>query len=214
MNYYKCDEMSVRAYNLLIGAVLLWGFVINALMCIYLTDTFMEWNFTMVLIGYFIIAIAGISLSISSDNAFISFIGYNLVVLPVGVVLSIFIRLSEVTNYDIVNTLYVTAGLTLFMMAAAMIFPGFFSKLERVLFLTLAGVIIVEIIAIMINKTLPSQWDLLVAGLFCLYIGYDWGKAQALPKTADNAVDMCVGLYLDVINLFVSLLSSKSKEKD
>ena len=71
-----------------------------------------------------------------------------------------------------------------------------------------------EIIAIMINKTLPSQWDILVAGLFCLYIGYDWGKAQALPKTADNAVDMCVGLYLDVINLFMSLLSSKSKEKD
>ena len=214
MNYYKRDEMSVRAYNLLIGAVLLWGFVINALMCIYLTDTFMEWNFTMVLIGYFIIAIAGISLSISSDSAFISFIGYNLVVLPVGVVLSIFIRLSEVTNFDIVNTMYITAGLTLFMMAAAMIFPGFFRKLERVLFLTLSGVILVEIIAIMINKTLPSQWDLLVAGLFCLYIGYDWGKAQALPKTADNAVDMCVGLYLDVINLFMSLLSSKSKEKD
>ena len=214
MNYYKRDEMSVRAYNLLIGAVLLWGFVINALMCIYLTDTFMEWNFTMVLIGYFITAIAGIFLSKWSDSAFISFIGYNLVVLPVGVVLSIFIRLSEVTNYDIVNTLYITAGLTLFMMAAAMIFPGFFRKLERVLFLTLSGVILVEIIAIMINKTLPSQWDLLVAGLFCLYIGYDWGKAQALPKTADNAVDMCVGLYLDVINLFMSLLSSKSKEKD
>ena len=132
MNYYKRDEMSVRAYNLLIGAVLLWGFVINALMCIYLTDTFMEWNFTMVLIGYFIIAIAGISLSISSDSAFISFIGYNLVVLPVGVVLSIFIRLSEVTNYDIVNTLYITAGLTLFMMAAAMIFPGFFRKTAAV----------------------------------------------------------------------------------
>ena len=214
MNYYKCDEMSVRAYNLLIGAVLLWGFVINALMCIYLTDTFMEWNFTMVLIGYFIIAIAGISLSISSDNAFISFIGYNLVVLPVGVVLSIFIRLSEVTNYDIVNTLYVTAGLTLFMMAAAMIFPGFFSKLERVLFLTLLGVIVVEFIAIMINKSMPSQWDLLVAGLFCLYIGYDWGKAQALSKTADNAVDMCVALYLDIINLLMRLLSSKSKKRD
>ena len=214
MNYYKRDEMSARAYNLLIGAVLLWGFVINALMCIYLTDTFMEWNFTMVLIGYFITAIAGIFLSKLSDSAFISFIGYNLVVIPVGVVLSIFIRLSEVTNFDIVNTLYITAGLTLFMMAAAMIFPGFFRKLERVLFLTLSGVIIVEIIAIMINKTLPSQWDILVAGLFCLYIGYDWGKAQALPKTADNAVDMCVGLYLDVINLFVSLLSSKSKKDD
>ena len=214
MNYYKRDEMSARAYNLLIGAVLLWGFVINALMCIYLTDTFMEWNFTMVLIGYFIIAIAGICLSISSDSAFISFIGYNLVVLPVGVVLSIFIRLSEVTNYDIVNTLYVTAGLTLFMMAAATIFPGFFSKLESVLFMTLLGVIVVEFIAIMINKSLPSQWDLLVAGLFCLYIGYDWGKAQALSKTADNAVDVCVGLYLDIINLFMRLLSSKSKKRD
>ena len=214
MNYYKRDEMSARAYNLLIGAVLLWGFVINALMCIYLTDTFMEWNFTMVLIGYFITAIAGIFLSKWSDSAFISFIGYNLVVIPVGVILSIFIRLSEVTNYDIVNTLYVTAGLTLFMMAAAMIFPGFFSKLERVLFLTLLGVIVVEIIAIMINKTLPSQWDLLVAGLFCLYIGYDWGKAQALSKTADNAVDMCGALYLDIINLLMRLLSSKSKKRD
>ena len=207
------DEMSSRAYNMLIGAVLLWGFVVNAIMCTFFADVFMSWNIYVVLIGYFVIAFFGIHLSLSNDDPFISFIGYNLVVLPVGVVLSIFISLIETTPYHIMNTIIVTGGLTIFMILAAMIFPDFFEGLGHILFLTLLGIIIVEFITIIISKELPTWWDLGVAAVFCFYIGYDWAMAQDKSKTADNAIDTCVALYLDIINLFMRLLSSSSKSK-
>jgi FtsH-binding integral membrane protein len=31
-------------------------------------------------------------------------------------------------------------------------------------------------------------------------------RATALPKTYDNAVDLCIDFYLDIINLFLDLL--------
>ena len=51
------------------------------------------------------------------------------------------------------------------------------------------------------------------AGIFTLYIGYDWYKAQAYPKTLDNAVDSALDLYLDIINLFLKILRILAKAR-
>ena len=58
----------------------------------------------------------------------------------------------------------------------------------------------------------PRWWDWVVALIFCGYIGYDWVEAQNKYKTLDNAVDSAMDLYLDIINLFVRLLSSKDDD--
>ena len=208
---YRDDELSVRAYNLLIGVILLWGFAINAFICVNYTDIVRTCNITYLIIGYFIIAFSGISISAVSDSAFISFIGYNMVVIPVGVVLSVALDEMDLSGYQLTNTLYTTAGLTIFMMLIATLFPGVFDGLGKILFFTLIGIILVEFIMIFTGFDTPSWWDLGVAFVFCLYIGYDWGKAQERRRTADNAVDACVGLYLDIINLFLRLASSSSK---
>ena len=42
--------------------------------------------------------------------------------------------------------------------------------------------------------------------IFCGYIGVDWGRANRIPKTVDNAVDSAAALYMDIINLFLRLL--------
>ena len=42
--------------------------------------------------------------------------------------------------------------------------------------------------------------------IFSGYIGYDWARAQALPKTLDNAVDCAAALYVDIVILFLRLL--------
>ena len=57
----------------------------------------------------------------------------------------------------------------------------------------------------------PSLWDFIVALIFCGYIGYDWAEAQTKERTLDNAVDSVVDLYLDIVNLFLRILSSSSK---
>lgn len=205
----KSGELSLRAYNLTIGLVLLWGFAVNIVMCNYFTQTFMRWNFAMVVIGYFIIAIAGIFISKSSNNPFISFIGYNMVVLPVGVVLSI--ALTEYNKISIMNALLTTTAVTLIMVVLASVIPTIFLSIGRVLFACLTGVVICELIFILIGLATPSLWDFGVAVIFCGYIAYDWAEAQIKARTLDNAVDSVIELYLDIVNLFLRILSSSSK---
>lgn len=205
------EELTLRGYNILIGLVLLWGFAINVVMCTFCTDIFMSWNFTAVVIGYFIVAFIGIMISTKSTNPFISFIGYNLVVVPVGVVLSI--ALIEFDQISIMNACLVTTTVTLILVVTATITPQLFLSMGQVLFACLSGVIVFEIIFLVIGITAPTVWDVIVALIFCGYIGYDWAKAQEGPHTVDNAIDSVVGLYLDIINLFLRVLSASSDSK-
>lgn len=210
MRNRESNELSIRAYNIVIGLILLWGVLINIIMCVCCTEIFMQWNPVAILIGYFVIAIAGIFMSKSSRNAFVSFIGYNMVVVPVGVILSIF--LVDYDQISVMNALATTAAITLLMILLGSIFPQIFLSMGRILFVCLTGVVICEIIFLLIGFSTPSIWDWIVALIFCGYIGYDWAEAQAKPRTLDNAVDSVVELYLDIINLFMRLLSASDDD--
>lgn len=54
-------------------------------------------------------------------------------------------------------------------------------------------------------------FDYLVVLIFCGYVGYDWARANACAKTVDNAVDCAAELYIDIVNLFVRILSILSR---
>lgn len=142
-----------------------------------------------------------------SDNPIISFIGYNLVVLPIGIVLSISIEDHYISS--IAQAFILTTLITILMLIISTIKPEVFKSMGTTLFICLSGVIIIELIMMFIGISTPKWWDWLVTLLFCGYIGYDWSKAQEKQKTLDNAVDSAVDLYLDIINLFVELLCSK-----
>ena len=204
-------ELSSKTYNTIIGLILLWGFVVNAIMCTFFQDVFSAWNPTAVLIGYFIAVIIGIFMSEFSANPIVSFIGYNLVVLPIGVVLSISLKDYYVSS--IVQDFILTALITLLMIIISSIKTEIFESMEETLFICLSGVIVIELTMMFLGIVTPQWLDWLVALLFCGYIGYDWSKAQEKRKTLDNAVDSAVDLYLDIINLFLRLLRSK-KDND
>ena len=53
--------------------------------------------------------------------------------------------------------------------------------------------------------------DYAVALIFCGYIGLDWCRAQQYPKTLDNAIDSAADIYLDIVNLFIRILSITGK---
>lgn len=203
-------ELNNKQYNIIIGLILLWGFAVNAIMCVFFQDVFLTWNTTTVLIGYFVAAIIGICMSTFSDNPIVSFMGYNLVVLPIGVVLSISVKDYYVSS--IVQAFILTTLITVLMIIISTIKPEIFESLGSTLFICLSGVIVLELIMMIIGVSTPQWWDWVVALLFCGYIGYDWSKAQERDRTLDNAVDSAVDLYLDIINLFVRLLGSKDDD--
>lgn len=203
-------ELSNKKYNIVIGLILLWGFAVNAIMCTFFQDVFSTWNPTAVLIGYFAAAIIGICMSKFSDDPTVSFVGYNLVVLPIGVVLSISLKDYYVSS--IVQAFILTTLITLLMIIISSIRPEIFESMRATLFICLSGVVVIELIMLFVGVVTPQWWDWLVALLFCGYIGYDWSKAQEKRKTLDNAVDSAVDLYLDIINLFVRLLGKKDDD--
>jgi FtsH-binding integral membrane protein len=45
-------------------------------------------------------------------------------------------------------------------------------------------------------------------------IGVDWGRANNIERTVDNAIDSAACLYLDIVNLFIRVLEIMGSAKD
>ena len=197
--------ISENVYNLTIGLVLAWGFLLNWLLVTSISPaSLVSFGFWPLMIGYFVSCFIGIRIYTKSDDPFISFIGYNFVVIPFGLILNII-----VSSYDPVivqDAIRVTGIVTCIMMILGSAFPAFFQKISGALTVALIAVIIVEMVEIFIFKTHHGVLDWIVALIFCGYIGYDWGRANSIPKTLDNAVDSAASLYMDIINLFIRIL--------
>lgn len=192
-------------YNLTIGLVLLWGFAVNWLMVRYIpVEPLLQINPWVFLIGYFASCLGGVYLFSRSTNPLVSFIGYNLVVVPFGLIINL-----VVSAYDpalVLDAMRVTGLVTLVMMVLGSTFPRFFQKIAWALTLALLAVIVIELVEVFIFKIHHGILDWAVALIFCGYIGYDWGRANLIPKTIDNAVDSAAALYMDIINLFLRIL--------
>ena len=206
-------QLNARTYNLTIGAITLYGLLVNLLMC----ETLGEWAITInpiaLIVGYFISGIIGIIMSVRSSSAIISFIGYNLVVIPVGLVLSIIMYDYKRISPEIIpQAIGYTAIIVAIMLVLSVSFPDFFSKLGGILFTVLLSLVIIEVVMLFLGID-HIMFAYIGAALFSLYIGYDYWKAQQYPKTLDNAVDSALDIYLDIINLLIRILRILSKKK-
>ena len=200
--------ISPRAYNLVIGGCLLYGFVINAFMISTLTDFFMGMNTWVLLIGYIVCVIVGATLT-RSESALISFIGYNFIVVPLGALLSVLLPYYAADT--VFDAVVITGIITLLMMVAGSIYPNMFLKMGRTLFFLLIAIVLVELVAVFVFHRDFAIFDYAVVVIFSGYIGYDWAKANVYPKTVNNAVDSATDLYMDIINIFVRILSILSR---
>jgi FtsH-binding integral membrane protein len=199
------NRISATAYNLIIGLVLCWGFFINWIMVKTISyESIVNINPWIFFIGYFASCFLGIHLFTSSNSPMVSFLGYNFVVVPFGLIINLVVQ-----QYDsslVIEAMRVTGLVTFLMMVFGSMFPRFFEKIAGALTIALLAVIIVELIEIFILKTHHGIIDWIVVVIFCGYIGYDWGRANKIPKTVDNAVDSAASLYIDIINLFLRIL--------
>ena len=197
--------ISPAAYNLVIGLALLWGFMCNWWMVANIsTDWIRSLNPWVFYGGYFASCMLGVYLFARSSNPLVSFVGYNLVVVPFGLVVNL-----VVNRYDpqlVQEAIRITALVTVGMMILGTLFPAFFRRIASALTVALLLVIVVELVEIFVFHTHHGILDWVVVLIFCGYIGYDWGRANQIPKTLDNAIDSAAALYMDIINLFLRIL--------
>jgi FtsH-binding integral membrane protein len=206
------SNLAVRWYWATVGIVLSIGFLINYFIVTNVpAEVVTSINIWALLIGYFVCCIAGISLSAFSKNPLISFIGFLLVVVPIGFVITPFIQ--SVDPNIVANAALFTALLTIIMGAGGFLFPSLFKSLGGILFWALLAAIVVEVILLFMGVK-QSFMDYIVALIFLGFIGYDFAEAQDDEPTMDAAVDRAVALYLDIINLFLRVLSIMASSDD
>lgn len=197
--------LSDRAFYLLIGAALLFGFFVNALEVMFLTDFFLSWNPTVFLIVYLVMVIVGCIMSVWSRNPVISFIGYCMVVLPLGAVLSIY--LPAFTYKTITSAFLVTTFLSLFMIILALVYPRVFNSIFALLGIAVLVALMYQIVAIFTGFGNNTWVDWLIVLLFSAYVGFDVSLARVRPRTVNNAVASACAIYMDLIYVFIRLVA-------
>ena len=207
--------ISSRAYNAILIGVLVWGFLINVILCTFAGNVVNSINPIAFLVGYLVLVFGGIMLTNRSHNPALSFLGYNMVVVPFGLVLSVVVQEYGGMDSRVVrDALAYTFVITLAMLGLELMFPTFFEKLGMALLGLLIGLIVCEVVLALMHVQ-QTAIDWVAAGIFSLYIAYDIHRSQQFPKTVDNAIDSALDIYLDIANLFIRLLRIfGSKKRD
>lgn len=196
------DEISTTQFNAIIGGITIYGLVLNALMVVCCRDLAMSMDYVVLTSGYVISCICGALLT-RSKSAALSMIGYHLIVIPIGLLLSAYLPFFE--SKDIASAFITTGVVVLLMIVLSTMKPELFSRMGNTLMTALCVSVLTEFIAIFFGYG-GDIFNWITVVLFSLYVAYDWNRAQAMTKTMDNAVDAAVQIYLDIINLFVRLL--------
>ena len=208
-------EISERAFNLIIGGMLMWGFLLNFVTVSLFGEQVMRMVYRMnpivFLLGYIALVLIGNALVVRGSAA-LSFVGYTLIAAPIGIVLCM--SLQGIPLNTVKSAVLVTAIVTLSFMIAGTLFPGFFLKMGRVLFFSLLFMIVGSVISLLLFGARNSMlYEWLGVGIFSLYIGYDWARANTCARTVNNAIGLSPSLYLDIINLFLRILEIMNRNR-
>ncbi len=142
---------------------------------------------------------------VRSKNTVLRIVGFHMVVFAISVLLGLIIM--AYTNEVVVKAMGVCASISVMMTALSVIKPEFFLKLGRTLFVALlTGIVMTVLFGMVFN--MDTTWiDWLMIVVFSGFIGYDWAIAQRYPMTIGNAVFAAASLYIDIVNIFIRLLS-------
>lgn len=206
--------ISDQTYNLTLGGMLLYGFLINALMIKFFGEASIDMvsSGLQFLIVYFVMIFAGWALIRKSDSTVMNFIGYNLVVIAIGVCVASVVDVYIAFGYSqIISTaFFATAAITFAMMVVSNVIPNVFLSMGGVLSVALILTIIADFV-LYVAGVFTGAIDFIVLGIFVLYVGYDWAKANDARKTTRNAIYYACELYLDMINIFLRLIRILSR---
>ncbi|MBQ7678658.1 MAG: US12 family protein [Butyrivibrio sp.] len=205
-------ELTSLQFNLAIGMLLLLGFGLNILCMRGFASIINTLNPAVMIVMYLICVIAGTIMVSRSSNTYVCLAGYCLVAIPMGVCISPILEVY--TTASVMNAMLITSGITVLMMLAAMVRPQWFAGLGRSLFVSLIIVVIVESVSALFFRTHLDILDYVVAGIFSLYIGYDWHVANLQYKSPANTVRIALNLYLDIINLFVRIVQILGRKRN
>ncbi len=175
-----------------------------------------EWVF---FICVLICSLAGTCIALGSMNPLISLVGYVMVAGPFGLLLGPVVGMYEAAS--VVKVLYITGAVTGVLSIIGAAIPRSLESWSGFLFAGLIVVLFGTIGIPLLGWVFPgvpiegalTMIDWLAVFVFSGYIVFDMNRAMRVPATVNNAVDCSLALYLDIINLFIRLLSIMGQKK-
>ncbi|MBR0092386.1 MAG: Bax inhibitor-1 family protein [Lachnospiraceae bacterium] len=204
-------EITSNIYNMILGGTLLWGVLVNLLMAVFLQEPILRLPYWATLVIYLVGSLGCSFVIYKSNQPVVSFLGFTGLSISMGILITYYVTFFEAS--DVRKAYFVTAGVTLLMMLVSSIYPAFFRSLGKTLFIALVGVLIGELV-LMLFGMYPNIFDWIYCLIFCGYVGYDWAVAQSYPPTVDHAIDSAADIYVDVVNLFIRILSLMGRRND
>lgn len=201
------DTLSARVFYFCLSLSVIWGLFMTSFFAKYAVSIgFHPTGWVVPILIGLVIPMVGVFISLGSEIPIVSFFGYNLIVIPFGFLLGP--ALQHVRPEVVSHACDLTALVTLIMGTLGLLFPSFFSRIGGALFAALLGLVIVRILQLFIPELQHLGFiEYISAGIFSLYIGFDMWRASTIEKTLDNAIDVSVALYLDIINLFLTFVN-------
>ena len=204
-------RLSLRGYSLALTGLVLLGFLAMGFCASLFGDvTFLIRvlsNYMLYMILSFAVSIVGIvmmSRALKSQSVGLSLAGYALFVGSFGFTASL-----ALLGYDMqtISTAFLaTAGIVVVFACLGVAFPGVFQRIYGVLGVALLALILVQVV--MIFMGVSQTWiDFAVIVVFCGFIAYDFNRAMSMEPTLVNAVFAASNLFLDIINVFLRVLS-------
>jgi FtsH-binding integral membrane protein len=216
-NSRAADQMGDAAYVASVSGFTIYGLVLSSILSYFTMSWHPGW-IGIIGIGL-VIPILGIIIAMSSGKFIVSFLGHTMVCAGLGAIIGPSIALFD--SGVVMTAIWATAGVTIVTSIVGIVYPKSLEHWGMWLFGALVALVFVRFAQIaMISLGVPEKlwympWiEYGAAVLFSLYIIYDWNRAMRLPHTLDNAVDCAIAIYLDIINLFVTLLRILGKAKE
>jgi len=170
-------------------------------------------NIWLFFIGVLVLGIIGVFIANKSAIPVISALGFLLVAAPFGLLLGPTVGMYEPES--VTKVMLVTGLVTLVMSIIGVLIPKSLEHWAGWLLTALLILLVGQFVIPMLGYWVPGfpilgalrLWDWLGVVLFSAYIIFDMNRAMRVPATIDNAIDCALALYLDILNLFVRLLS-------
>ena len=208
------DSLGKHAYGAAVSLAFAWTIVLVGVSAAVTYSWPFSWG---LLIGTFVAAIISIFIFHGSSFWPVSLLGVSVLSVALGMMIGPTVALYSAAV--VIKALVTTAGITVLMSVLGVIYPKSLEGLGGFLLGGLMLLIVGNLARIVMPMFgIPGDplgiLDWVGAGLFTVYIMYDWNRAMRLPHTLDNAIDTSGALILDVVNLFLYLLRLFSGNDD
>jgi FtsH-binding integral membrane protein len=225
------DEMSRSAHMAIFGFLTMVALGITTASSVLTMDWVqlntesgkLDWvgpNPLAVFIGVLVVTIIGVIVSIVSSNPVIKLGAFfGLVAFPFGLILGPTVAMY--TAASVAKVVLITIGVTGATALVGALVPKNLESMGMYLFggltILLVGMFAIPLLGYLFPsfpiKGALTFWDWCGVVLFSGYVIYDVNRARFVPASVNNAIDCAVGLYLDILNLFIRLLRLFGQKK-